>query len=93
MARRYHHQETGSFGLWVHVLIWFCVMVSTLPALWPILTGSERPAGEVAIPLVISLAIAAMSVGVMAGRRPIRGSCGGLNGSGDRKITHGCCLG
>jgi hypothetical protein len=32
--------------------------------------------------LVISLAIAAMSVGVMAGRRPIRGSCGGLNGAG-----------
>ena len=32
--------------------------------------------------VVISAVIAAMSIGVMAGRRPIRGSCGGLNGTG-----------
>jgi hypothetical protein len=30
--------------------------------------------------LIISGTIAAMSVGVMAGRKPIKGSCGGLNG-------------
>ena len=32
--------------------------------------------------LIIGAVIAAMSIGVMAGRRPIRGSCGGLNGAG-----------
>ena len=32
--------------------------------------------------LIISAVIAAMSVGVIAGRRPIGGSCGGLNGAG-----------
>lgn len=31
---------------------------------------------------VFVVAAAAMSVGVMAGRAPIRGSCGGLNGGG-----------
>lgn len=31
---------------------------------------------------VIGLVIAAMAVGVMAGREPIKGSCGGLNGGG-----------
>lgn len=31
---------------------------------------------------IIALVIAAMSVGVMAGRKPIKGSCGGLNGGG-----------
>ena len=30
--------------------------------------------------VVIALAILAMGVGVLAGREPIRGSCGGLNG-------------
>lgn len=32
--------------------------------------------------LVILVAMLAMAVGVMAGRKPISGSCGGLNGSG-----------
>lgn len=35
--------------------------------------------------LIISAVIAAMSIGVIAGRAPIKGSCGGLNG-------HGCEL-
>ena len=30
--------------------------------------------------ILISVVIAAMSVGVMFGRAPIKGSCGGLNG-------------
>ncbi|MEJ2603461.1 MAG: (Na+)-NQR maturation NqrM [Gammaproteobacteria bacterium] len=32
--------------------------------------------------LVILGAMLAMAIGVMAGRKPISGSCGGLNGSG-----------
>jgi len=32
--------------------------------------------------VVILVAMLAMAVGVMAGRKPISGSCGGLNGSG-----------
>ena len=32
--------------------------------------------------ILIALAIAAMSIGVMAGREPIKGSCGGLNAGG-----------
>jgi hypothetical protein len=32
--------------------------------------------------LVIGLVIAAMAVGVMAGRPPIKGSCGGMRGLG-----------
>ncbi len=32
--------------------------------------------------LVILVAMLAMAVGVMAGRKPISGSCGGLNSSG-----------
>jgi hypothetical protein len=32
--------------------------------------------------LVISLVIAAMAVGVMAGRQPIKGSCGGMGSLG-----------
>ena len=32
--------------------------------------------------VIIALVIAAMSIGVMAGRKPIKGSCGGLNGGG-----------
>lgn len=31
---------------------------------------------------VLLAVIAAMSVGVIAGREPVRGSCGGLNGGG-----------
>lgn len=30
--------------------------------------------------IVIVIAVAGMAVGVMAGRAPIKGSCGGLNG-------------
>ena len=32
--------------------------------------------------IIILLVIAGMSLGVMNGRRPISGSCGGLNGGG-----------
>ena len=40
--------------------------------------------------LVIVLAILAMGVGVLAGRGPIRGSCGGLNG-GPCELCSGRC--
>ena len=32
--------------------------------------------------VVIALVVLGMSVGVMAGRQPIKGSCGGVSGSG-----------
>ena len=32
--------------------------------------------------VVVALAVTAMAIGVMAGRSPIKGSCGGLNGGG-----------
>ncbi len=32
--------------------------------------------------VVIGTVIGAMAIGVMAGREPIKGSCGGLNGEG-----------
>lgn len=32
--------------------------------------------------LVIAFVVGAMAIGVIAGRAPIRGSCGGLNGGG-----------
>ena len=32
--------------------------------------------------LVIITVVTAMAIGVMAGRQPIKGSCGGLNGRG-----------
>lgn len=41
--------------------------------------------------LVFGAVIAAMSIGVMAGRRPIKGSCGGLNGSGCELCGGGHC--
>ena len=31
--------------------------------------------------VIILLAVAGMAIGVVAGRAPIKGSCGGLNGS------------
>jgi hypothetical protein len=34
--------------------------------------------------------IAAMAIGVMNGRRPIRGSCGGLNGGGCELCSGKC---
>ena len=40
--------------------------------------------------VLVALAIAAMAVGVMTGRAPIRGSCGGLNGSGC-ELCNGSC--
>ncbi len=40
--------------------------------------------------LVIVLAILAMGIGVMAGREPIKGSCGGLNG-GPCELCSGRC--
>ena len=40
--------------------------------------------------LIIGLVIAAMGIGVMAGRQPIRGSCGGLN-SGGCELCRGDC--
>ena len=40
--------------------------------------------------LVMALVIAAMGIGVFAGRKPIKGSCGGLNGGGC-EICSGKC--
>lgn len=40
--------------------------------------------------LVIVLAILAMGIGVLAGREPIRGSCGGVNG-GPCELCSGRC--
>ena len=40
--------------------------------------------------VVILLAVAGMAVGVMAGRQPIKGSCGGLNG-GRCELCSGRC--
>jgi hypothetical protein len=40
--------------------------------------------------VVIALVIAAMGIGVMAGREPIKGSCGGLNG-GACELCSGRC--
>ena len=40
--------------------------------------------------LVIVTVITAMAVGVMAGRQPIKGSCGGLNGRGCELCSGNC---
>ena len=40
--------------------------------------------------VVIAVVIAAMGVGVMAGRKPIKGSCGGLNGGGCELCSGRC---
>ena len=40
--------------------------------------------------VIIFAVVAAMAIGVMAGRAPIRGSCGGLNGNGC-KLCSGSC--
>jgi len=40
--------------------------------------------------ITIAAVIAAMSVGVMAGRKPIKGSCGGLNGGGCELCSGEC---
>lgn len=40
--------------------------------------------------VIISAMIAAMAIGVMAGREPIKGSCGGVNG-GPCELCSGRC--
>jgi len=40
--------------------------------------------------VVIAVVIAAMGIGVMAGRKPIKGSCGGLNGGGCELCSGRC---
>lgn len=40
--------------------------------------------------LVVVLAVAGMSIGVIAGRAPIKGSCGGV-GSGGCELCSGNC--
>ena len=42
--------------------------------------------------IVLALAVAAMAVGVIFGRSPIRGSCGGVAGGGCAACT-GVCQG
>ena len=39
--------------------------------------------------VVMGIVIAAMAIGVMAGRAPIKGSCGGLNSSGSCELCGG----
>lgn len=39
---------------------------------------------------VIGATIALMSIGVIAGRKPIKGSCGGLNGQGCELCSSEC---
>ena len=40
--------------------------------------------------LIIALTVSAMAIGVMAGRSPIKGSCGGLNGGGCELCSGNC---
>lgn len=40
--------------------------------------------------VIIALAVSAMAIGVMAGRSPIKGSCGGLNGGGCELCSGKC---
>jgi len=40
--------------------------------------------------LLLLLVIAGMSIGVMNGRKPISGSCGGLNGGGCELCSGSC---
>ncbi len=40
--------------------------------------------------IVLALAVAAMAVGVIFGRSPIRGSCGGVAGGGCAACTEAC---
>lgn len=41
--------------------------------------------------IVIALAVAAMALGVLFGRAPIRGSCGGIGGNGSCAACSGRC--
>ncbi len=40
--------------------------------------------------IIISALLALMSIGVIAGRNPIKGSCGGLNGQGCELCSGEC---
>ncbi len=40
--------------------------------------------------VIIALAVSAMAIGVIAGRSPIKGSCGGLNGGGCELCSGNC---
>jgi hypothetical protein len=40
---------------------------------------------------VVVLVMLAMGIGVMAGRAPLKGSCGGLNGAGGCELCKGHC--
>lgn len=40
--------------------------------------------------IIIAAVIAVMGIGVMAGRKPIKGSCGGLNGGGCELCSGDC---
>ena len=40
--------------------------------------------------VIVALAVTGMAIGVMAGRSPIKGSCGGLNG-GKCELCSGSC--
>lgn len=40
--------------------------------------------------IVISAMLALMSIGVIAGRKPIKGSCGGINGQGCELCSDEC---
>lgn len=39
--------------------------------------------------VLVCILMLAMSIGVLAGRKPIAGSCGGLNGAADCEICGG----
>ena len=40
--------------------------------------------------VIIALAVSAMAIGVIAGRSPIKGICGGLNGGGCELCSCNC---
>jgi len=40
--------------------------------------------------VIIALAVTGMAIGVIAGRDPIKGSCGGLNGGGCELCSGKC---
>ena len=40
--------------------------------------------------VIVAIVVSAMAIGVMAGRSPIKGSCGGLNGGGCELCSGNC---
>lgn len=40
--------------------------------------------------VIVAIVVGAMAIGVMAGRSPIKGSCGGLNGGGCELCSGNC---